>query len=51
MGSLAQNLLQRVEFFRLNDETPAVTAKFSPPADSTAVKNPEAVYALLQAQA
>jgi methyl-accepting chemotaxis protein PixJ len=50
MGSLAQNLLQRVEFFQLNDETPAVTAKFSPPADSTVVKNPEAVYALLQAQ-
>ncbi len=50
MGSLAQNLLQRVEFFQLNDETPAVTSKFSPPADSTVVKNPEAVYALLQAQ-
>jgi methyl-accepting chemotaxis protein PixJ len=50
MGSLAQNLLQRVEFFQLNDETPAVTSKFSSPADSTAVKNPEAVYALLQAQ-
>ncbi len=50
MGSLAQNLLERVEFFQLNDETPAVTAKFSPPADSTVVKNPEAVYALLQAQ-
>lgn len=50
MGSLAQNLLQRVEFFQLNDEAPPVTSKFSPPADSTAVKNPEAVYALLQAQ-
>jgi methyl-accepting chemotaxis protein PixJ len=50
MGSLAQNLLERVEFFQLNDETPAVTPKFSPPADSTAVKNPEAVYAMLSAQ-
>jgi methyl-accepting chemotaxis protein PixJ len=50
MGSLAQNLLQRVEFFQLNDATPAVTSKFSPPADSTVVKNPEAVYALLSAQ-
>jgi methyl-accepting chemotaxis protein PixJ len=50
MGILAQNLLQRVEFFQLNDETPAVTSKFPPPADSTAVKNPEAVYALLQTQ-
>ncbi len=50
MGSLAQNLLQRVEFFQLNNQTSTVTAKFSPPADSTAVKNPEAVYALLQAQ-
>ncbi|MCY7368184.1 MAG: methyl-accepting chemotaxis protein [Chamaesiphon sp.] len=50
MASLAQNLLQRVEFFQLNDTTPAVTPKFLPPADSTVVKNPEAVYALLQAQ-
>lgn len=50
MGTLAQNLLQRVEFFQLNEETPAVTAKFSHPADSTTVKNPEAVYALLQAK-
>jgi methyl-accepting chemotaxis protein PixJ len=49
MGSLAQNLLERVEFFQLNDAAPAVTSK-SPPADSTVVKNPEAVYALLQAQ-
>jgi methyl-accepting chemotaxis protein PixJ len=50
MVSLAQNLLQRVEFFQLSDEAPSVTAKFSPPADSTVVKNPEAVYALLSAQ-
>jgi methyl-accepting chemotaxis protein PixJ len=50
MGSLAQNLLQRVEFFQLSDTTPVVTSKFSSPDDSTVVKNPEAVYALLQAQ-
>jgi methyl-accepting chemotaxis protein PixJ len=50
MGSLAQNLLQRVEFFQLSDTAPVVTSKFSSPADSTAVKNPEALYALLQAQ-
>jgi methyl-accepting chemotaxis protein PixJ len=50
MGSLAQSLLQRVEFFQLNDEAPSVTGKFSPPADSTVVKNSEAVYAMLQAQ-
>ena len=50
MANLAQNLLQRVEFFQLNDATPAVTPKFLPPADSTVVKNPEAVYALLSAQ-
>jgi methyl-accepting chemotaxis protein PixJ len=49
MGSLAQNLLQRVEFFRLNDETPAVN--FLAPADSTVVKNPEAVYDLLPSPA
>ncbi len=48
MGTLAQNLLQRVEFFRLHETTPAVGNNFSPPADSTVVKNPEAVYALLQ---
>ncbi len=51
MGTLAQNLLQRVEFFRLNDQTPAVN--FLAPTDSTVVNNPEsveAVYALLSAQ-
>jgi methyl-accepting chemotaxis protein PixJ len=50
MGDLAQNLLHRVEFFRLNDHTTISTPKSLPPADSTVVKNPEAVYALLQAQ-
>jgi methyl-accepting chemotaxis protein PixJ len=50
MATLAQNLLQRVEFLQLNDETPTVAEKFLPPADSTVVKNPEAVYAMLQAQ-
>ena len=50
MGSLAQSLLQRVEFFQLNDATPAVTPKSLPPADSTVVNNPEAVYAMLSAQ-
>jgi methyl-accepting chemotaxis protein PixJ len=51
MGTLAQNLLQRVEFFRLNDETPPVAHNFLPPADSTVVKNSEAVYALLSSHA
>ncbi len=48
MGDLAQNLLHRVEFFRLNDQPAISTPKSLPPADSTVVKNPEAVYALLQ---
>jgi methyl-accepting chemotaxis protein PixJ len=48
MATLAQNLLHRVEFFQLNQATPAKTNKFSPPADSTVVENAEAVYALLQ---
>jgi methyl-accepting chemotaxis protein PixJ len=48
MGTLAQNLLHRVEFFQLNDEALTIATKFSPPADSTFVKNPEAIYALLQ---
>lgn len=50
MGDLAQNLLHRVEFFRLNNQTAIVTPQSPPPADSTVVRNPEAVYALLQAQ-
>lgn len=50
MGSLAQDLLQRVEFFKLNDSTPTPTPKSLPPADSTVVNNPEAVYSMLQAQ-
>jgi methyl-accepting chemotaxis protein PixJ len=51
MGDLAQNLLSRVEFFRLNNQSQNVPPKALPPADSTAVKNPEAVYALLQSPA
>jgi methyl-accepting chemotaxis protein PixJ len=51
MATLAQNLLRRVEFFHLNKEAPAVTSHLLPPADSTVVKNPEAVYALLQSRA
>ncbi len=51
MATLAQNLLHRVEFFQLNQETPVVASKFLPPADSTVVKNPEAVYAMLQPRA
>jgi methyl-accepting chemotaxis protein PixJ len=51
MGDLAQNLLSRVEFFRLNNQSQIVPPKALPPADSTAVKNPEAVYALLQSPA
>jgi methyl-accepting chemotaxis protein PixJ len=50
MGSMAQQLLQMVEFFQLNDATVAVTNTFAIPEDSTAVKNPEAVYKLLQPQ-
>ena len=50
MASLAQNLLQRVEFFQLNDPNPAATPKVLPPADSTLVKNPQAVYAMLSHQ-
>jgi methyl-accepting chemotaxis protein PixJ len=48
MGNLAQNLLSRVEFFRLNDQLAIVPPQDITPADSTVVKNPEAVYALLQ---
>ncbi|WP_373541804.1 methyl-accepting chemotaxis protein [Chamaesiphon sp.] len=51
VSNLAQNLLARVEFFRLNDETPSAIYNFLPPADSTVVKNPEAVYDLLQPRA
>jgi methyl-accepting chemotaxis protein PixJ len=51
MGDLAQNLLQRVEFFQLNDATPAMSTNFLAPADSTVVKNPEAVYDLLPSPA
>jgi methyl-accepting chemotaxis protein PixJ len=51
MGNLAQNLLSRVEFFRLNNQPSTTTTKSLPPADSTVVKDPEAVYALLQSQA
>jgi methyl-accepting chemotaxis protein PixJ len=51
MGDLAQNLLSRVEFFRLNNQSQNVPPQALPPADSTAVKNPEAVYALLQSPA
>ena len=46
VGDLAQNLRQRVAFFRL-DRDPAV-AGFVTPEDSTVVKNPDAVYSLLQ---
>jgi methyl-accepting chemotaxis protein PixJ len=46
IGDLAQTLRHRVEYFRLNDKTPA-TPNFLPPADSTVVKNYEAVAALL----
>jgi twitching motility protein PilJ len=46
VGDLAQNLRQRVAFFRL-DRNPAV-AGFVTPEDSTVVKNPDAVYSLLQ---
>jgi methyl-accepting chemotaxis protein PixJ len=48
MGDLAQNLLARVEFFRLHDQISIVLPQDLTPADSTVVKNPEAVYALLQ---
>jgi methyl-accepting chemotaxis protein PixJ len=49
MGNLAQNLSQMVEFFQLKDETRSGISKFFTPADdSTVVKNPHAVYELLQ---
>ncbi|WP_310483273.1 methyl-accepting chemotaxis protein [Chamaesiphon sp. VAR_48_metabat_403] len=44
---LAHNLLDRVEFFKLHDATPSELHNFLPPADSTVVKNPAAVYELL----
>jgi methyl-accepting chemotaxis protein PixJ len=47
VSNLAQNLLARVEFFRLNAEAPSAIHNFLPPADSTVVENPEAVYELL----
>jgi methyl-accepting chemotaxis protein PixJ len=47
MGDLAQNLLARVEFFRLHDQATITPTQSLSPADSTVVKNPEAVYALL----
>lgn len=44
---LAHNLLERVEFFQLNERTPNEIHDLLPPADSTVVKNPEVVYKLL----
>jgi methyl-accepting chemotaxis protein PixJ len=51
---LANNLLERVEFFQLHDSPkerltqhiPLESPNFLPPADSTVVKNPEVVYEL-----
>jgi methyl-accepting chemotaxis protein PixJ len=52
MGSMAQQLLQMVEFFQLNEQNTPATNYLSTPADadSTMVKNPQAVYQLLQPQ-
>ncbi|AFY95802.1 methyl-accepting chemotaxis protein [Chamaesiphon minutus] len=47
MGQMAQQLLQMVEFFQLNEST-ATADRIVLPEDSTAVKNPQAVYQLLQ---
>jgi methyl-accepting chemotaxis protein PixJ len=47
VGDLAQSLLQRVEFFRLNQTNPSVVSSIVP-EDSTVVKNPDVVYSLLQ---
>ncbi|WP_373545735.1 methyl-accepting chemotaxis protein [Chamaesiphon sp.] len=47
VGDLAQNLLQRVEFFQLDRQKPSDTSSISP-EDSTVVKNSDVIYALLQ---
>lgn len=52
MGNLAQNLLQMVEFFQLNDETRSGISKFFPPTDrAPVVKNPDAGSGILQPRA
>jgi methyl-accepting chemotaxis protein PixJ len=51
MGELAQNLLQRVEFFQLRDPTPVMADNFLAPDDPTVVKNPEAISDLLPSHA
>ena len=50
IGDLAQTLLHRGEFFRLNDETLLGSDQIFTPADSTVVKNHAAVSALLSAR-
>uniref|UniRef100_UPI00286C366E methyl-accepting chemotaxis protein n=1 Tax=Chamaesiphon sp. OTE_20_metabat_361 TaxID=2964689 RepID=UPI00286C366E len=50
VGDLAQNLRHRVEFFQLDRHTPSRTNTIAPEEDSTVVKNPDAVYALLQSR-
>jgi methyl-accepting chemotaxis protein PixJ len=51
MGELAQNLLQRVEFFQLRDPTPAMADNFLAPDDPRVVKNPEPASDLLPSHA
>jgi methyl-accepting chemotaxis protein PixJ len=49
MGNLAQNLLQMVEFFQLNDETRSGISKFFPPNhNSSVIKNPHIGAEILQ---
>jgi methyl-accepting chemotaxis protein PixJ len=47
MGNLARNLLQMVEFFQL-EQTPTTAHPRPLPEDSSAVKNPDAIYHLLR---
>ena len=48
VGDLAQNLLQMVEFFQLNQAGSDIISGILMPLDSTVVSNPEPAYSLLQ---